>query len=1087
MIGQSLGHYRIVEKIGAGGMGEVYRAHDDQLDRDVALKVLPVGMLADDAARKRFRKEALALAKLNHPNIETVHEFGTQGGVDFLAMELISGSSLSSKLQEAPLPEKETARLGMQFAEGLAAAHEQGVVHRDLKPGNLMITPDGRLKILDFGLAQLLHPTQDLEATRSITIETGTVSGTVPYMPPEQLRGEPCDARADIYAAGAVLYEMATGQRPFPQTQGPQLIGAILHQEPAAPRSLNPDISSGLERVILKALVKERTQRFQSAREFLGVLEGLNAGAAHVAARKHPVRLPALAGAGALTIVLLIGLVFGLNLGGLRQRLLHRSSPEGAGMGLPSGPIHARRSVAVLGFKNLAGRQDEAWLSTALSEMLTTELAAGGALRTISGENVAQMKASLALPDADSYSAETLKRIRANIGSDDVVLGSYLALGNGQVRVDLRLENASTGEIVDSVTQTGKEADVADLVSRTGENLRQKLGAGAVTVNEAAAVKASLPSNPQAARFYAEGLAKLRTWDNLAARDLLQKAVAGEPTFALAHSGLAKAWSGLGYDEKAKQEAKKAFDLSAALAEEDRLSVEGQYREITRDWGKAVEIYRKLFDFFPDNLDYGLRLANSLDSAGKEREALATVDALRKLPSPASEDPRIDMQEGWAALGLGDRKRAMAAAEKSAAKADAEGAKLIVASALMLQCTASQDVGTPEQTINLCDEGKRLYAEAGDRHGVAKLLDRTAWVLAMQGDLDSAQTKAEEALSVFREVGDKLGMAGALNTRATVLLIRNDYAGASKGYEQMLAIDRELDNTFGQGTALLNLGIALSGHGDLAAASRALEQATVLEREIGDREGQAYLLIIIAGVETNRGNLDGAKKMLTEAQSILSDTGSKRFSGDAHAYLGGVLEAQGALSGARAEFQEALHLQQAIGNKSEAAGAKVSLADLSVEEGHAQDAETLVREALAEFQAEKASEQGMYAEAVLARALLGQGKLGDAQREIDNVLAPARKSQNPDARMEVATVAARVLAASGKSDEAEKKLEATIAEAVKTGFVPDDFEARLALGEIEIKSGKAAAGGTRLAVLEKDATTKGFLLIARKARAAAKR
>src|SRR6266849_10785037 len=178
MIGQRLGHYRIVAKIGAGGMGEVYRAHDEQLDRDVALKVLPTGTLTDDAARKQFRQEALALAKLNHPNIETVFEFSTQDGVDFLAMELIAGSPLSEKLKEGPLPEKEVVRLGTQFAEGLAAAHEQGVVHRDLKPGNLMITPDGRLKILDFGLAKLLNPTADLDVTQSVASRTGTVSGT---------------------------------------------------------------------------------------------------------------------------------------------------------------------------------------------------------------------------------------------------------------------------------------------------------------------------------------------------------------------------------------------------------------------------------------------------------------------------------------------------------------------------------------------------------------------------------------------------------------------------------------------------------------------------------------------------------------------------------------------------------------------------------------------------------------------------------------------------------------------------------------------------------------------------------------------
>jgi eukaryotic-like serine/threonine-protein kinase len=188
MIGKVISHYRIIEKIGAGGMGEVYRAHDEQLDRDVALKILPAGLLEDDAARKNFRKEALALAKLNHPNIETVHEFGSWNGVDFLAMELIAGNSLKQKVNEGPLLEAETVRLGLQLAEGLAAAHEQGVVHRDLKPANLMVTPVGRLKILDFGLAKLIHHDMPTDITRSITMESGTISGTVPYMSPEQLR-----------------------------------------------------------------------------------------------------------------------------------------------------------------------------------------------------------------------------------------------------------------------------------------------------------------------------------------------------------------------------------------------------------------------------------------------------------------------------------------------------------------------------------------------------------------------------------------------------------------------------------------------------------------------------------------------------------------------------------------------------------------------------------------------------------------------------------------------------------------------------------------------------------------------------------
>src|SRR5271154_666462 len=265
MIGKTLDHYRIVEKIGEGGMGVVYRARDERLDRDVALKVLPESMLKDAAALKSFRKEAYALSRLSHPNIATVHDFGTQDGVTFLVMEYIPGVTLDQKLAAGPLPEKDVLRLGAQLAQGLAAAHKEKLIHRDLKPSNLRITPDGRLKILDFGLAKLIRPEQ-VDATQSIT-ETHQVAGTVPYMSPEQLQGEPADARSDIYSAGAVLYEMITDRRPFPETYAPLLIDSILHKQPPPPSSINHKMSSELESVILKALDKDPDHRYQSAKE----------------------------------------------------------------------------------------------------------------------------------------------------------------------------------------------------------------------------------------------------------------------------------------------------------------------------------------------------------------------------------------------------------------------------------------------------------------------------------------------------------------------------------------------------------------------------------------------------------------------------------------------------------------------------------------------------------------------------------------------------------------------------------------------------------------------------------------------------
>src|SRR2546422_3021879 len=214
IIGLILSHYRILEQIGAGGMGVVYRARDEQLERDVAIKVLPVGTLADEAARKRFRKEALALAKLNHPNIATIFEFSTQSGTDYLVTEYIAGLTLDHKLATGALSEKEVVSLGIQLAQGLSAAHEHGIVHRDLKPANLRLASDGRLKILDFGLAQLMSHPNEVGTTATLT-QSQEVTGTLPYMAPDQLRGEPAEARTDIWAVGAVLYEMATGRRPF--------------------------------------------------------------------------------------------------------------------------------------------------------------------------------------------------------------------------------------------------------------------------------------------------------------------------------------------------------------------------------------------------------------------------------------------------------------------------------------------------------------------------------------------------------------------------------------------------------------------------------------------------------------------------------------------------------------------------------------------------------------------------------------------------------------------------------------------------------------------------------------------------------
>ena len=283
VVGQTLGRYRIEEKIGAGGMGVVYRAYDEKLERDVAFKVLSPGTLDNEAARRRFRNEARVLSRLNHPAIQTIHDFDTLDGTDFLVSELVQGASLDARLVSGPLPEQEVVHIGAQLAQGMAAAHAAGVLHRDLKPANLRVTPGGHLKILDFGLATLSRETVLHLGTTVTLVEAPTgVSGTLPYMSPEQLLGDGVDERSDIYSAGVTLFQLVTGKLPFHDPLVTKLTNGILHSPPPSPSSYVPNISPELERIILKCIEKDRDLRYQSAKDLAADLRRMEAGSTHV-------------------------------------------------------------------------------------------------------------------------------------------------------------------------------------------------------------------------------------------------------------------------------------------------------------------------------------------------------------------------------------------------------------------------------------------------------------------------------------------------------------------------------------------------------------------------------------------------------------------------------------------------------------------------------------------------------------------------------------------------------------------------------------------------------------------------------------
>jgi serine/threonine protein kinase/tetratricopeptide (TPR) repeat protein len=991
MIGQTLGHYIIVDKIGAGGMGVVYRARDSRLERDVALKVLPEGALSDPEARRRFRNEALALARLNHPNICAVFDFNTENGVDFLAMEYVPGESLDKRLRQSSVPLEQVTRLGAQFAAGLAAAHAQGVIHRDLKPGNLRLTSDGRLKILDFGLAKLFHPERGVDATQSLA-DTSSFSGTVPYMAPEQLRGELLDPRTDIYSAGAVLYEMATGEKCFPEPQLGKLIDAILNKTPRRPSELNRRVSPALEAILLKAMDRQPERRYQAAREMEIDFERLAAGQA-VGATPSAMRAVRPLGA-ALLVILAVGAAIGWY-ASHRARREAASWPEtGSTSKTRIAAIVQRRSVAILGFKNSSGDPSAAWLSTGLSEMLNTELAAGERLRTVSGENVSRMKRDLALTDTDSYASDTLTRIRQNLSSDVVVFGSYVVVPDktgAKIRVDLRMQDTRTGETA-LVSETGDQSDLLELVARAGAKLRSTLKAPDLSTEDSSRLRATLPQNTKAAQLYAQGLDKLRVFESGAARDLLEEAVAADSQNAETHIALASAWGQLGYDVRARDEAKRAFDLSRQLSREQQLSIEGRYQQAAHNWPKTVEVYKALTTVFPDNPDYASQLVTALGFAGQAEAAMAALDRLRATIPETKDDPRIDLVEASTADHLSDFKREQAAAHRAAETARQRGERLTLARALLFEGWADENLGDHKQAIAVSLEARSTYDAVGDRFGVARAVHNLGITAMNQGQLDQAQSYFNQALEIRRPLQDNQGINRALGNLGRLAEMRGDLKAAEDYYQQSLSMAREIGDRGATSYALGNLAGIYISEAQPAKARRYMEDSLALSREIGDKVAIASNLANLGNLEQSAGNTASARKFYEESAAKFEEAGQKSGVAQVRVLLGSLLYEQGDHATAKSNYERALASAKEVGDAPTASDAESGLCNVARLDGDWNAARTHAENAVAA--AQRGGDKKLLAQSYfsLGGALEGLGDLEGSQKAANDGMATARDS-----------------------------------------------------------------------------------------------
>ena len=745
---------------------------------------------------------------------------------------------------------------------------------------------------------------------------------------------------------------------------------------------------------------------------------------------------------------------------------------------------HVRRSVAVLGFDNLSGRAEADWLSTGLSEALGTELAAGGTLRLIPGADVAQARKDLHISDAGALSKYNLSRLHKSLGADLVVFGSYLVLEDGRTRLDLRLQDAATGENVAVLAENGNEKKLLDLISAAGADMRRSLGVGTVAPVDLPGIQASLPASPEAARLYSEGLDKLRIFDFLEAHDLLLKASELDSSHAGTHSALAEAWRSLGYEARAQDEAQKAWDLSSGLSPDSRLWFEGQLHETRHEWDQAANAYHTLLQKYPDGLEYGLRLATVQGNAGKTREAIATIDLLRKLPSPAGDDPRLDTIAANMYGQMGDFKQELPLATRAVQSARAREANLVAARAVASQCEALRELGEFKESFAACEEAKRTFIEAGDRNHAAGALNSIALGLQAQGDYEGSKDKFLEALAIARKIGDKRSQARYLNNLALSLAAESDVRGALKMFDESLVIAREIGDKRSIINTLGNIGTNLNAIGDYRAARPKFEEAIALAHAGGSKVAEASNQIHVAELSVIQGDVPGARQALTAADSLLASTGDKRHPLYATFSWAEVLSISDDLPGARARLQEALNVSQQMGAKDLVAYAQMALANVSREQGRATDAVAMSQAAIDEFKAEKAIDFELQAYNALGCALLESGKPADADRALHSGLALLPHLTDPQMKIDVTTSVARTAAALGKAREALPRLHWAISEAHRLGALGEEFDARLALGEIEMKTGAANAGRAHLTQLHRDAQAKGYLLVARKADAA---
>ncbi len=880
--------YEIVQILGQGGMGAVYKAKDLELDRVVAVKVIRPELGAQPDILQRFKQELILARQITHRNVIRIFDLSEANGIKFITMEFIEGQDLKSLITEkGRIGFDETVQIIEQVCLALEAAHGEGVVHRDLKPQNIMMDKQGRASVMDFGIARSVE-------AGGMTM-TGMVIGTPEYMSPEQVMGEHVDVRSDLFTLGVILFELLTGAMPY---KSDSLQGAMFKRTrelPKPPIEVDPNVPQVLSDITAKCLQIDPARRYQSAREILTDLESWRGGATRSSATgvaRKPISSPLVwvSAAGLVVMVLLAGWL-------LRGRLFSSSSSDSA-----KAPGTPDVSLAILPFRNASGDQTLDWLGSSLAETLSTDVGQSSHLLVVSSERVSQIFRDLRLTSDVAFDPPTLQRLAEFSNADNLVWGSYARYGD-QIRIDATVQDVKRGRTA-NFAESASEKDMLNAIDRLAGDIRSNLALSKSIVKEleGQSFKPSTNSVP-ALRDYDQGLQLERRGDYLGAIKEFQTSKDMDPNFALAYSELGRTFALLGQDNDAEQASQKAVELSDPLPVQEKYLIQASHYQILHDYPKAIAAYENLAKVWPDNTDVLFSLGKLYEGSSiydKARDEFTKVLSLDSKRVPGLlEIGKVEILSGDAPKGLEYLTRAQAMAIESGN--DEERSDILQAMG-----GAYAELKKNDDAIRNYQDALEIRRKLGLKKGIADSLQAIASAQADVGQPELALKNYNSALDLRREIGDKAGTGDALNDLAQLYDDRGQYDQALKLFKEALQIEIDVHNEYNQALVLNNIGNTYLSKADYQNARTYFEQSIELRDKLKVTTDIADTVHNLAETLANVGEYDRALQYYERAMDIRRAAGDKLALAIESSSMGNMFAYQGRYGAALSSEEDAV-------------------------------------------------------------------------------------------------------------------------------------------------------------------------------------